>query len=293
MADALAAGQVGCLRAGVYQQDVTIRHGGIVLRSYPGERATVVGRLYIRQGADYTTVSDLNLVGLEHGHACAAMCPSPTVNASYATFVNDDVTNYHGAASCFLLGDSNGVWGAANHTTIERSRIHDCGTLPPTNYDHGIYLEESRGSKIIDNAIYGNADRGIQLYPHATGTLILGNVIDGNGEGVSFGAHGPQTSSDNLVEDNIIIDSRVLYNIEGAYGPGDRVGTGNVVRGNCIGGGAMDNAADSGGIRANRAGFVLSRNVLAVPILSRSLLAGAAGLPPRDPCRGMRLMRAP
>ena len=40
---------------------------------------------------------------------------------------------------------------------------------------------------IRDNWIYDNADRGVQLYPDADGTVVTGNVIDGNGEGVIFG----------------------------------------------------------------------------------------------------------
>jgi len=266
----LGPGQTGCLRGGVYRQDVTVRRGGkpgdpIALRSYPGERATIIGRIYLARGAAYTTISHLKLVGLEVGHACASMCPSPTVNADHTTFVWDDVTNDHADVSCFLLGDSHAVYGPADDTTIEHDRIHNCGKMPPTNYDHGIYIEESHGSKIVGNAIYDNADRGVQLYPQAIGTLVFGNVIDNNGEGLVFGASGPQSSDDNVVAGNIIINSRVLYNVAGAYGPGDRVGTGNVVRGNCIGGGPTDNSRNPGGVRFNHAGFRLSDNRLLTP----------------------------
>lgn len=270
LVQSLRPGQTGCLRAGVYGQDLTIRRGGapglpIVLRSYPGERATIVGRVYLARGAAYTTLSHLTLVGREVGHACSSMCPSPSINADHTTWIRDDVTNDHADASCFLLGDSHGVYGPANYTTIEDDRIHDCGRMPPTNYDHGIYVEESRGSKIVDNLIYNNADRGIQLYPQAISTLIVGNTIDDNGEGVVFGASGSQSSSDNLVQDNIIANSRVLYNVAGAYGPADRVGRGNVVRENCIGGGPADDPANPGGVRSDHAGFELSDNTLVTP----------------------------
>lgn len=266
----LAAGETGCLRAGVYSEDVAIRHGGtasapMIVRSYPGESATIVGRLYLARGADYTAISDLKLVGLGHGHQCAKMCPSPIVNADHTTFVRDDVTNNHADTICFLLGDSNGVYGPADYTTIEGNRIHACGKLPASNLDHGIYVQESHGSRILDNLIYDNSDRGIQLYPQAVGTLIRGNVIAGNGEGVDFGASGSQSANDNIVENNIISNSTVLYNVLSAYGPGDRVGKGNVVRDNCIGGGRMDNNRNPGGIRFDHSGFTLSHNVLSKP----------------------------
>ena len=283
----LRPGQIGCLLAGVYREDLTIRRGGapgrpIVLRSYQGERATIVGRIYLARGAAYTTISYLALVGRELGHACAAMCPSPTVNANHTTFVRDNVTNDHADASCFLLGDSHGVYGPANDTTIEDDRIHDCGKMPPTNYDHGIYVEESHGSRILDNLIYDNADRGVQLYPQAIDTSIIGNLIDDNGEGVVFGASGSQASNDNLVVGNIIANSRVLYNVAGAYGPADRVGTGNVVRENCIGGGPADDSANPGGVRANHAGFELADNTLVTPpapVKTTMILSAPLSLP--------------
>ena len=270
LVDSLQPGQTGCLRAGVYEEDVTMRQGGtaaapVVVRSYAGETATLVGRLRLAEGSDYTEIEDLNLVGIEHGHDCATMCASPTVDANHTTWSGDDVTNDHANAICFLLGDSHGVYGTANYTTIEGDRIHDCGALPATNYDHGIYVEESYGSKIVDDEIYDNSDRGIQLYPQAVDTLIRGDVITGNGEGVDFGADGPQSSDDNLVEDDIIANSNVLYNVMSAYGPGDQVGTGNVVRHNCIGGGAYDNAGNPGGVRFDHSGFQLEGNVLAKP----------------------------
>ena len=291
LVDSLQPGQTGCLRAGVYEEDVTLRHGGmsgdpIVVRSYPGETATLVGRLRLAEGSDYTVISDLDLVGIEHGHECSTMCASPTVDANHTTWINDDVTNDHADTICFLLGDSGGVWGTANYTTIEDDRIHDCGALPATNYDHGIYVEESYGSKILDNLIANNADRGIQLYPQAIDTLIRGNVIVGNGEGVDFGASGPQSSDDNVVEENVIANSNVLYNVLSAYGPGDQVGTGNVVRWNCIGGGAYDNAANPGGIRFDHTGFALEGNVLARPVFLDPA-RGDYSLAPNSSCAGI------
>ncbi len=273
LSDSLAPGQTGCLRSGDYSEDVTIRQGGtagapVVIQSYPGERATIAGRLRLASGADYVTIGDLKLLGLEHGHACATMCASPTIDAAHTTFRNDDVTNNHADAICFLLGDANGVYGNADYTTIEDSRIHDCGVLPASNLEHGIYVEETHGSQIVNDLIYDNADRGIQLYPQAESTLIEGNIIYGNGEGVDFGARGRQTSSDNIVAHNIISHSNVLYNVLSAYGPGDQVGHGNVVHDNCIGGGAMDKSGTLGGIGANHDGFDLHANVIAVPLFA-------------------------
>jgi parallel beta-helix repeat protein len=306
LADSLSAGQTGCLRAGTFSEDVTIRHGGsagapLVVRSYPGETATILGRLRVAKGADYTTISDLKLVGIEHGHECSRLCASPTVDANHTTWTHDDVTNNHVDTICFLLGDSNGVWGTADDTLIQDDRIHDCGALPATNYDHGIYAEETHGSQIIDNLIYGNADRGVQLYPQAIDTLVRGNVIYGNGEGVDFGADGQESSNGNVVEDNIISDSNVLYNVLSAYGPGDRVGSGNVVRHNCIGGGAYDNHGNPGGVRFDHTGFSLQQNVLAKPTFvdpahgnfALASNSACAGILPSDALAGSEPVASP
>src|SRR4029077_15400546 len=107
---------------GVYTGDVTITRPGIELYGVSGGSATIAGRLWIAQGADYVTVQNLYLDG-----ANADDLPSPTVNADHALFSNDDVTNDH-TAICFNLGNSD--YGDATGTVIEYSRIHDCGVLP-------------------------------------------------------------------------------------------------------------------------------------------------------------------
>jgi len=136
--------------------------------------------------------------------------------------------------------------------------------MPPTNHQHGIYVEESHGSRIVGNLIYNNADRGIQFYPQATRTLVRDNVISGNGQGLVFGAIGSQTSSHNLVERNIITDARVTYNVSSYYRPGvDRVGRGNIVRHNCIGGGPKDIPYSPGGVEHHPIGFSARRNIMA------------------------------
>lgn len=289
LVEALRAGQTGCLRTGIYRQDVTIRRGGrsnapLVVRSFPGEAATILGRLYIARGADYTTVSNLGLVGIEHGRECGSrLCASPAVDANHTTFVRDDVTNRHADAICFVLGDANGVYGSANDTTIRNSRIHDCGKLPPANLEHGIYVENSAGSRILDNLIYDNSDRGVQLYPNASHTLVRGNVIYGNGEGVDFAGNALEASSNNTVTHNIIVNSRVLYNVMSSYSPG-QVGTGNVVDNNCIGGGPLANPSNRGGIRYRHEGFAVYHNRIRTPQFADAANA-VFSLPGDSKCR--------
>jgi parallel beta-helix repeat protein len=225
----LRPGQTGCLRHGTYHEDVTIVRDRIHLRSRPGTRARITGRLWIARQSRGAVVSHLRLDGRN-----ARRLPSPTINGDRARFAHVDVTNHH-TGICFILG-SNG-FGRASGTVIRDSRIHDCGRLPATNHDHGIYVAVADHTRILRNVITDNADRGIQLYPDAQRTLIRGNVIAGNGVGIIFSGTGGVSSSHTLVTGNVITGSRIRANVESYYPRGTPPGHDNVVRDNCLAGG--------------------------------------------------------
>jgi parallel beta-helix repeat protein len=256
LVDALGPGQTGCLRAGSYAEDVRVGSGGsagapVTLASYPGERATVVGRFWIAKGADYVTVEGLNLDGVNSGRL-----PSPTVNGDYATFSHDDVTNDH-TAICFDLGDHE--YGVATGTVITDDRVHGCGQLPAANHQHGIYVAAARDTTIAWNLIYDNADRGIQLYPDAQNTTVDHNVIDDNGEGIIFSGDEGYASSGAEVYDNLITGAVIRHDVESWYPAGNPVGTANVVRQNCVWGGKEGTIDTSGG------GYTATGNTVANP----------------------------
>jgi parallel beta-helix repeat protein len=253
LANSLQPGQVGCLRAGTYAGGIRFGHGGgagspLVVRSYPGETALVTGRVYVPRGSDYVTVADLNLnsAGQSEGPL-----PSPTIDSNNATFEGDDVTNEH-TGICFALGSEG--WGVANNTTIADDHIHDCGLMPAANHDHGIYVDDAVNTHIVGNLIDHNADRGIQLYPSSTDALITNNVISENGEGIIFSGEGGVSSSGNVVEHNLVVNSLVRQDIESWYPAGTPVGVGNVVRDNCV---------SSRGINTSAGGFTATGNVTA------------------------------
>lgn len=253
--ESLRRGEVGCLRDGVYRsrnRDIKFATPDVTLSSYPGERAAVVGRIWISARADGVTVRDLLLNGRNSGAS-----PSPTVNADHALFRGNEVTNRH-TAVCFVLGDER--YGRAEGTLIDRNRIHDCGELPATNHDHGIYVAHASGTVISNNWIYENADRGVQLYPDADESVVTGNVIHANGEGVILGGGRSSASDGNLIAGNLITDSVVRGNVESSWqGP---IGERNVVRGNCLFGGAGD---DGDGGLDDPDGFMSVDNRLVEP----------------------------
>jgi parallel beta-helix repeat protein len=280
LVDSLSEGQTGCLRAGLYEENVKISRPGIELTRYAGEKATVKGRLWVAEGADGVTVEGLYLDGTNPG-----LLPSPTINADGVTFRRNDVTNHHHSI-CFGLGHPD--WGRAEGTKIEFNLIHDCGRLPATNHDHGIYIVSASNTLVRGNWIYDNADRGIQLYPDAQNTTITGNVIDGNGQGIIFSGEFGLTSDGNVVEGNVIANSKLRNNVESWYPRGNPVGRNNIVRDNCVRGGAYDDG--DGGI-GEQIGFTVVETVRTSPSYAdRS--AGDFRLAAGSPCRGVLAYRA-
>ena len=279
LTNSLAPGQTGCLRSGSYSDpsdnQIHIETPGVTLTSYPGERATVAGRIWVEDAGDGVTISDLDLDGRNPREL-----PSPTINGDDVVLRNNDITNYH-TAICVSLGSPD-TWGRAHRTLIEGNRIHDCGNLPATNQDHGIYVNSSDDAVIRNNFIYDNADRGIQLYPDAQGTLVTGNVIDGNGQGVIFGGHETTASSNNIVEHNVITNSKIRDNVESSWGGAP--GSGNIARDNCVGGGAYDEG--DGGILQSYPGglgFKALDNIVHVPKFVNAD-GGDFTIPADDPC---------
>jgi parallel beta-helix repeat protein len=258
LADRLRPGQVGCLRRGTYQGNVKFRRRGtrkrrIVVRSFPGEGARILGLVWVSRRARFLTIRGLYLNG-RNGRAT----PSPIINAHDVRFVKNDVTNEH-TAICFILGNHD--YGPADRAQILRNRIHGCGRLPRTNLDHGIYVATADGVKVDGNWIYDNADYGVHLYPNAQGTLVSRNVIFGNGEGLTFSGDHGLASNNNVVARNVVTGSLRRYDVESYWPAGSPVGTGNVLRQNCVG----PRVAERGGIIPSQEGFSVLDNLLVTP----------------------------
>jgi parallel beta-helix repeat protein len=213
--------------------------------------------LWVADDANDVVITHLRLDGSTTGGR-----PSPQVNGDRVTFRDNDVSNGH-TAICFSVGGEFAKFGLAYGTVIAANRIHDCGRLPRTNHDHGIYLEGSRGARVVRNLIYRNADWGVHLYPEADRSYIAHNVIDGNGGGIIVAGEEaggeyaePHSSDRNLIELNVITNSTALQNIVSWWG--GPVGVGNLARRNCMWRSKGENVGD-------HEGLTLRANVVASP----------------------------
>jgi hypothetical protein len=262
LARSLRAGQTGCLRAGVYDDAedgyvLRIDRGGapsasITIRSYPGERAKLVGIIQVRNSAAGVTLSHLGIEGTGGANTVKIYAPDVVVEDS-------DITNVARGESCMILGSNSGG-GQAARVIVRRNRFHDCGAAANLNHDHGIYAQNVVDGQIVGNVFWNSAAYAIHLYPNARRTRIAYNVIDGGGlstrGGVVFGGDDDYASSENVVERNVIAFAQT-ENITSTWG--DTVGSGNLARKNCVWGGKETNIDDSDG------GFLAYSNTVAPP----------------------------
>ncbi len=255
----LQPGQVGCLRPGRYRfGTLSVDKPYITLRA-TGRGPTILrGSIQVRPAGLGSKLSGMR-INTSGGRSPVGI----RIFASNFVLEHNRITNYHRAQSCVLVGRyySHPSPGGVG---IRGNRIHDCGRIPRTNHDHGIYVAHAVGAEITDNWIYGNADRGIQLYPDAQRTSITGNVVYGNGEGINFAGAGTTTSNGNTVSGNIIADSRVRWNA--ASGPDGPPATGNLFARNCVHAGARRPDYNvNGGVEDPSRNFVARENRIASP----------------------------
>jgi Right handed beta helix region len=239
LVSSLKPGQYGCLRGGVYDEDPTIRVSGtpsapIFITSYPGEWATLYGRLSVEDNVTRVVVQHMTLDGAGAPNDGSSKLPSPTVHGDDVAFISNEVTNRH-TAICFAVGNES--YGRAYNVTIRGNRIHDCGVLPPTNHQHGIYLHSPCCAQVTDNWIHDNADTGLNLFPNADENYFARNVVYGNADNLSFAGSSEggvcESSDRNLAENNVFSHPRVRKNIT-SWSPCGSEGIGNVLRHNCI-----------------------------------------------------------
>jgi hypothetical protein len=258
LADALAPGQTGCLRAGSYQLggELRINHGGrrgapITLKSYPGERAQLVGGLvFVPSGSNYVTIAQLNI------NTNATNSVGVQIMGSNTSLIGNSITNYSAHTSCVILG-SNAGWGRAVRTMIAGNVIHECGNRADGAQDHAIYFDNTLDATVTGNIIWGTAGFAIHLYQNAQRSQIIHNVIDHNGYGVIFGGSAEFASSGNVVAKNVITNTISGYNVASWWKAAS--GSRNVLRDNCVYNGRLGNISGTG------EGFSAINNVFADP----------------------------
>ncbi len=256
--NSLHRNQTGCFRGGHYRFSLArIATRGITLKPYGKEKVSLRGSIKVVPAGAGSVIAGMTLNG-KGGETDLG----PDIYADNVVLRNNRITNHH-SEICIIVGRFYSQ-PAPRNVVIKHNRIHGCGELPSTNQDHGIYLSAGVGTRVTDNLIYDNADRGIQLYPAPRRTQITGNVINGNGDGIIVSGLGDSAPMKTRIEGNIVSNSRLGWNMSsGEDGP---VGRLNTATGNCVYAGSGNPAYRlNGGIQIPTRNFVAESNVIAKP----------------------------
>jgi hypothetical protein len=243
LVDHLAAGQTGCLFGGSYPGNLRTGVAALTVRSLPGQRARLLGYIWLQPSANDFTLQDLDV----DGHDVTP--PTVQVNADRVRLHNLEITNRNKPGSSYngmcVLAGPNFEGQPANTAyalTISGSRIHNCGD---DGHEHAIYLESTRGAHIVDSFLYDNPGFGLLFYPDAQGSLVEYDLIDGNsgecranlsfsGEAAGGEYDQPHGSSKNVVQYSLVTNSLCRYNVDSFYPLGSLAPAGNSVHDSCV-----------------------------------------------------------
>jgi parallel beta-helix repeat protein len=279
LADILAPGETGCVKAGTINTQGgwgIITHGGaagapITLRSEPGSRAKINGQLQVQPDVHDVVISDLDFVGASYAPKGALI----NVIGDRIALRNNDITNPWGI--CVNAGTLDAynqtyIGERADDLVVDANRVHNCGdstSLVWTDKDsgaHGIYLVNTLNAKVTNNLVFDNKYRGFQAWPLAQGTLIENNLFDSNATQVNIGSAltdgYPWYSSGTTIRNNVMTNRVTTWqpgkneaHIWGHFPANSSYG--NTSSGNCI-----DTA---GGAATGGEGITFGADVRATP----------------------------
>ena len=217
-ANSLGSGGVLCLRGGIYSESdrsISINTSGTTtvpkkIKAYPGERAEIRASFrFSTRGVSHWVIEG---IFVDASYAPVRKVSESRTNTEQAmsfhsstdiTLDSVELINRRPNLDPDLAGTCVFLGGSANSTgiTIKDSSIHQCGQLPRTNHEHCIYAANTDNLIVSNNRIYDCADRGVQLYPDADGSTIVGNLVDSNHQsGIDLDAD----ADNNVIRNNVV-----------------------------------------------------------------------------------------
>ncbi len=219
--DGLLPGDTLWLRGGRYHGCFTSQLTGtadarIVVRQYPGERATLdnagcTDPALTIHGA-YTDYRDFEI-----------MNSSPRSGGPQGIDAFGDGIRFINLVVHDAAGSGIGFWKEADGGEIYGCILYNNGRT--TNLDHGIYTQNAVGTKLIaDNVIFDSWAFGIHAHGSENGPLT-GYTIEGNAI-FGSGSIGENDAAPNLLVGGGMPASRIIVRDNYLYGPAD--GSGNM-----------------------------------------------------------------
>jgi hypothetical protein len=261
-ANALANGQVLCVRGGIYAETdrlITIRTSGTAgapkkIKAYPGERVEIRGAISSR--ASHHIIEGLFI---DASYATSGAAPGGRVNTDQGinwtggTNIRIDsveIVNRRPNLDPVLAGTCVYFGGVVGPTSIilENSSIHQCGQLPRVNHEHCVYAAKVSGLTIRNNWIHDCADRSIQLSPDADDVVVVANLVDS--DSTAAGILLDRSANGDSIQNNVVN----APNGKPIYTGIQYAGSGNTVTDNCVwdaAAGLSPDVASSGNIVAD------------------------------------------
>lgn len=254
------------LRGGVYHGTFSSYLNGtasapILVRQYPGERATIDGgnsgwTSILMVSGSYTWYWGFEVMSSDPNRVSAQTGSNPTDigRGNLAT----EQTSRTGAGLKFInlilhdIQDA-GLWKEAVGSEFYGSLIYyDGWNAPDRGHGHGLYLQNLTGTMAIrDNVIFENFQNGIQCYGSESASLnnfdIEGNTIFNNGSIVSSPANNIIIGGGVVAQNPVVKDNNLYYtawgngiNVNMGYYPYGVGASNPVMTGNYTGNGEYD-----------------------------------------------------
>lgn len=280
LASSLRPGQTGCLPGGssfVRREVITaVGTGGgrITITTAPGgAKAVLADGVETTQATRYLTLTNLAIGGT--ANSPDSKVAGTVVLRGFATaLTRTDV----GPGSLKEIGRSCVVLDHAGRALVSGNVLHECNGASPGLYGAGVLAATSAGARILDNVIFGNAGGdALALSPNAQVSVVRHNLLVDNRNGVYFGGGPKVAARDNRIEENVITRD-AAFDVHSGYPANAPVGTGNVIRANCI--------WSPGATTASGAGFRVGVNRKVNPRVVKG--QGTYRLAASSPCRAYR-----
>jgi len=225
LVESLGLNGTGCILGGSVFTERVIVPRPVRLRTLGS--ATLVGGITIESQAGGTVVSGLSIRGYGSGRAAVV------VQANDVTLSNNEIT---GAAylnrntACVFLDGTRGA-------VVDANRISDCSRTTKSDIAApGVFVGSAYEARVTNNVIVDTPGYGIVLGPNAQKTRVVHNLVDGNDGSLLITGNTKTSSSNNVVENNILSNANGA-NVAASWT--GIVGRGNAVVSNCIWKGAV------------------------------------------------------
>jgi len=280
LAATLTPGQTGCLPSGASFASrevitaVGTRTARVTIRTAPGGiRAILADGIETTQATRFLTLTSLAIGALDNS-ANRDVAGTVVLRGYSTALTHSEVgpgTLKEAGRSCVALDH-------AGSALIDGNVLHECNGASPGLYAAGVLASTSVGARILNNVIYGNlGGDAIAFSPNSQVSRARFNLMVDNLGGIYFGGGPKVASRDTLVEQNVVVrNSR--FDVHSAYAANGPIGSGNIVRKNCL--------WSPGAVTAAGTGFKMGANRKVNPRVVKG--QGTYRLAASSPCRAYR-----